>query len=178
MAWKNKTTWDATCEDLLRKLWCDGLTASQIANRIPGFTRNAIVGKANRMGLPGRAPRGNQSSRRNRGRTKLRTPQAQRQAPKRKVNPTVPVEPFTPRAEPYIALELRKSLLDLEQNDCRWPIGDGPYAFCARKRHPGSSYCQDHHAIAYDSVRTSEANRRVKSQPAHVVSSRRLEKVH
>ena len=178
MAWKNKTTWDAACEELLRIYWCDGLSARQISTHLATrgytFSRNACVGKANRMGLPARAPRGPQSSRANAGRTKLRTPQAQRQQPKRKANPTAPRDPFTPRSEPYIPLHERKSLLELEQNDCRWPIGDGPYAFCARKKVPGISYCEDHARLAYDAVRTREINSKAQGRPY----VRRLEKVH
>lgn len=39
---------------LLKRLWADGLSASQIADRIGGITRNAVIGKVTRLGLPGR----------------------------------------------------------------------------------------------------------------------------
>ena len=40
---------------LLKKLWTDGLSASQIAAELGGITRNAVIGKVHRLGLSGRA---------------------------------------------------------------------------------------------------------------------------
>jgi GcrA cell cycle regulator len=40
---------------LLKKLWTDGLSASQIAKQLGGVTRNAVIGKVHRLGLAGRA---------------------------------------------------------------------------------------------------------------------------
>ena len=39
---------------LLKKLWQDGLSASQIAAELGGVTRNAVIGKVHRLGLSGR----------------------------------------------------------------------------------------------------------------------------
>lgn len=43
------------------------------------------------------------------------------------------------------------SLLELERNQCRFVIGDGPYLFCGLPLKPGSasSYCPDCHKIVY-----------------------------
>jgi len=44
--------WDDTRVNLLKKLWADGLSASQIACELAGgVTRNAVVGKLHRLGL-------------------------------------------------------------------------------------------------------------------------------
>lgn len=44
--------WTESHHDELRRLWNEGLTASQIAERMgPGFSRSAITGKARRLGL-------------------------------------------------------------------------------------------------------------------------------
>jgi hypothetical protein len=48
-----------------------------------------------------------------------------------------------------------KTLLELEENDCRFPIGDEDIKFCAKPRHVftrldrlcTSSYCHEHHLI-------------------------------
>ena len=39
----------------LKKLWAEGHSASQIAKRLGGVTRNAVIGKVHRLGLSGRA---------------------------------------------------------------------------------------------------------------------------
>src|SRR5205085_6698739 len=39
----------------LKKLWLEGLSASQIAKQLGGVTRNAVIGKVHRLGLSGRA---------------------------------------------------------------------------------------------------------------------------
>ena len=52
--------WTTDRENLLRILWTQGLSASQIAKRLGGVSRNAVIGKRIRMGLPerdGSAPR-------------------------------------------------------------------------------------------------------------------------
>jgi GcrA cell cycle regulator len=46
--------WSETRIGMLRKLWVDGLSASQIAERLGGTTRNAVIGKAHRLGLKSR----------------------------------------------------------------------------------------------------------------------------
>ena len=46
--------WSKTSIQMLQKLWVDGLSASQIAERLGGTTRNAVIGKAHRLGLKSR----------------------------------------------------------------------------------------------------------------------------
>ena len=43
--------WTSERVEVLRQLWGQGQTASQIAARLGGTTRNAVIGKAHRMGL-------------------------------------------------------------------------------------------------------------------------------
>ena len=38
----------------LKKMWEGGSTASQIADELGGVSRNAVIGKANRLGLKSR----------------------------------------------------------------------------------------------------------------------------
>ena len=47
--------WTDDRVDLLKKLWAEGLRASQIAGRLGSVTRNAVIGKVHRLGLSGRA---------------------------------------------------------------------------------------------------------------------------
>ena len=46
MAWTDERV------ELLKTLWAEGLSASQIANRLGGVTRNAVIGKVHRLGPP------------------------------------------------------------------------------------------------------------------------------
>ena len=56
MSWTNERV------ELLKKLWGDGLSASQIAGELGGVTRNAVIGKVHRLGLSGRAKSTSSSS--------------------------------------------------------------------------------------------------------------------
>ena len=47
-------SWTDERVELLKKLWQDGLSASQIAAELGGVTRNAVIGKVHRLGLSGR----------------------------------------------------------------------------------------------------------------------------
>jgi GcrA cell cycle regulator len=47
--------WTDERVELLKKLWNDGLSASQIAGELGNVTRNAVIGKVHRLGLSGRA---------------------------------------------------------------------------------------------------------------------------
>ncbi len=48
-------SWTDERVDLLKRLWSEGLSASQIAGRLGSVTRNAVIGKVHRLGLSGRA---------------------------------------------------------------------------------------------------------------------------
>ena len=48
-------TWTDERVETLKRLWIDGLSASQIAAELGGITRNAVIGKVHRLGLSGRA---------------------------------------------------------------------------------------------------------------------------
>ncbi len=51
-------SWSDERVDLLRRLWQDGLSASQIATHLGGVSRNAVIGKVHRLGLSGRVAKG------------------------------------------------------------------------------------------------------------------------
>ena len=51
-----KAIWSEERVELLKKLWEQGLSASQIATQLAlGVTRNAVIGKVHRLRLAGRA---------------------------------------------------------------------------------------------------------------------------
>ena len=46
--------WTDERVELLRKLWSEGLSASQIAAQLGGVSRNAVIGKVHRLKLSSR----------------------------------------------------------------------------------------------------------------------------
>lgn len=135
---------------ILKKLWAAGLSCSVIAARI-GTTRNSIIGKARRLNLSSRASGFNMSKAQARKglramRKKRRPRIADHQSPLRRLLKSEPL----PGPKPNDIA--RKSLLDLEPEDCRYVVGDPlkeKVCFCALPRLIGSPYCPDHSRLAY-----------------------------
>jgi GcrA cell cycle regulator len=152
---QNNNGWTQDREELLRKLYLEGLSASVIAARISctGFpvTRNAIIGKAHRLGLNGHQPRTSRGTRiRKRKPTAQKPPRYSEQRKSAKL--FLEAEPFTPGPELVIPLHERKTIATLAENDCRWPIGDPQHAdfhFCNGTKVPGLAYCEHHCRRAY-----------------------------
>ncbi|HDL16571.1 MAG TPA: GcrA cell cycle regulator, partial [Rhizobiales bacterium] len=70
--------WTDDRVELLKKLWAEGLSASQIAGQLGGVTRNAVIGKVHRLGLSGRATTSRTKAPRTRRRTAHATNRAAR----------------------------------------------------------------------------------------------------
>jgi len=51
-------SWTDERVELLKKMWGEGQSASQIAKELGGVTRNAVIGKVHRLGLSNRATGG------------------------------------------------------------------------------------------------------------------------
>ena len=54
-------SWTDERVELLKKLWGEGQSASQIAKELGGVTRNAVIGKVHRLGLSNRASSGSKA---------------------------------------------------------------------------------------------------------------------
>ncbi len=112
----------------LKELWEKGLSASQIAAELAeGVTRNAVIGKAHRMGLSSRPSPVKADS------GAKKAPQSRRVPAPKKDNRKV-------------------SLLDLSERMCKWPIGhpgERDFHFCGKASLPAFPYCADHCAQAY-----------------------------
>ena len=114
----------------LKKLWAQGLSISQIGEAL-GVSRNAIAGKAHRMGLPKRP-----------------SPISKPKAEKPKVESVVEEQDLPLR------LELRQ--LVWSRSRCCWPTGDpkkNGFVFCGDTVVPGKPYCLPHCKEAYTTSR-------------------------
>jgi GcrA cell cycle regulator len=152
-------SWTDERVEFLRKLWSDGLSASQISAELgPGITRNAVIGKIHRLGLAERAkkvsaqrPRVAKPPRQMRQRT---NGAASHGSLALAFAPHVVAAPqHAPEEENVIPISERVSLVELCESMCRWPMGD-PHAddfrFCGGKSTLGSGpYCAYHARVAY-----------------------------
>lgn len=148
---------------LLKKMWKEGKSAADIAKTLgKGVTRNAVIGKAHRMGLSGRP-------------SPIKKPApVKKEAPKKSEAAAKPLKKAAPvvvsgvKNNPLLRemAEPRKmekeaippgggvALFDLTERMCKWPIGDpreDDFTFCGRGIRAGTPYCHDHAAMAYQS---------------------------
>jgi GcrA cell cycle regulator len=144
---------DAMC-DTLRTLREQGHSSAEIA-AVLRVSRNAVIGKAMRLGLAKKiGPRAPQSQRRREppkgpSRRVLHIMRAGRgSGMQAAMVPEFDAEPAC-RSLPAeaIPMEQRKTLLQLTMADCRWPYGDPgeeDFFFCGAPKTEGSSYCTHH----------------------------------
>ncbi len=140
---------------VLKKLWLEGLSASQIAKQLGGVTRNAVIGKVHRLGLSGRAAP-SQPSRPVFRPTRPR-PQAHA-APVRRTEPVV--RPAAPPPPPMVDLPGTATVLTLGAHMCKWPIGDpstDEFSFCGRRAGGEGPYCVEHARVAYQPVQKKKS---------------------
>jgi GcrA cell cycle regulator len=160
--------WTDDRVELLTKLWADGLSASQIAGRLGGVTRNAVIGKVHRLGLSGRATSSRSSAPR-----RAHTPR-QHRAPSITfgtrgnvaLKPSYEAEyqpALAPVVELVIPLHERASILTLNESMCRWPIGDPTeedFHFCGRNKEGVVPYCEHHARMAYQPAQSRRRDKR------------------
>ena len=154
-------SWTDERVELVKKLWGEGLSASQIAGRRGSVTRNAVIGKVHRLGLSGRAttsrmktvrPRSRMANaKRNPPNNKPRFPQIG--SPSARLLYPIDEEAALPTVEELvIPLKERQSIQSLTECSCRWPIGDPQHAdfhFCGKTKVTGLPYCEFHARRAF-----------------------------
>jgi GcrA cell cycle regulator len=151
--------WTDDRVELLKRLWSDGLSASQIAAELGGISRNSVIGKVHRLGLSGRAKSPSTSVPRQRkprshghmmriarpgirGNTALAPVHAY----------DTDLEPEPEMIENIIPIGQRRTLLELTEETCRWPIGDpgaADFFFCGGQAPTAGPYCAYHSRVAY-----------------------------
>jgi GcrA cell cycle regulator len=161
---KTHMGWTDERVELLKKLWADGLSASQIAAELGGITRNAVIGKVHRLGLSGRAKSPSSAS------PRPRKPRAASQMlrvsrPAIRGNTALAYD-YDLEPEPElleIPSEQRKTLLQLNEHTCRWPVGDPgspEFYFCGGDTGNELPYCGYHCRVAYQPASERRRDRR------------------
>jgi GcrA cell cycle regulator len=140
-------SWTHERIEQLKKLWEAGYTASNIATELGGITRNAVIGKAHRLGLSGRM--------KSKSKVSLVSIVRKRKMPVNKnskiIELTTSVEPMNPT-----------SFANIKDGLCRWPLGepeDLDFKFCGRKCAEGMIYCTEHHSLAYQPLNQTRQKR-------------------
>lgn len=116
--------WTTERVEMLTRLWAEGYSARQIADKLGGVTRNAVIGKAHRLNLQ-------------RGAVKA-PPQL---PPEPKIIPVIEV-PIIPHGDAGNASPWM----------CRWPTADaGRHGLhvCGKTVQPGRQFCAEHLTAAY-----------------------------
>ena len=154
--------WDDTAIEVLRRMWTDGKSAGQIARQLDSGdgkyqpSRNAVIGKIHRLGLPGRLT----TVRDKCGRKPK--PKQERRVPSRiwripndqdlvgQLKDTLATMTYE---ELFIPIEERKTILTVGPRDCRWPIGDPQDAdnfhLCGKTKLDTLPYCEHHARRAF-----------------------------
>lgn len=160
-------SWTDERVELLKKLWADGLSASQIAGELGGITRNAVIGKVHRLGLSGRAKSPSSAAPRPR---KARTTTHMMRVPQRPAirGNTALAYDYNSEPEPelvdaVIPITQRRTLVQLTESTCRWPCGDPgsqDFFFCGGEAKEDGPYCSHHARVAYQPANDRRRDRR------------------
>ena len=142
-----QSAWTDERVDRLKRLWLEGWTAQQIARELKdGISRNAVLGKVHRLGLPAARPgRGSSAfgAGMPRGRVRRLSAISVRQADtggmsvQAKRTPDLPSRGMT--------------ILTVGRGQCRWPYGDPAHAgfsLCGRPVARGA-FCAGHAEVGY-----------------------------
>ena len=149
--------WTDAAIETLRRMALEGKSASTIAAVLGAPSRNAVIGKANRIGvkLTGNihclAPR---AARPSAGRPRRPVIARTESLGKRAAVPAIPRErkPAWLFAEAQVGEMLKIGLEEISESACRWPIGDPTseeFAYCGIQTAKSRSYCAGHCRMAY-----------------------------
>lgn len=133
--------WDKYPEKVaeLQRLWATGLSAQKIGLQMGNLTKNQIVGKAHRLGLPGRE-------------SPIQLKKYVKASVRNEVAKTATQAPAPPPRDRSRKRAPQSGIF----MKCQFPKGDDPatMTFCGKQTIYGpdgrrSSYCEDHHKRCY-----------------------------
>jgi len=152
----------------LRKLWGEGLSASQIAAQLGGVSRNAVIGKVHRLKLSSRGRSTAAPARQKKAPTASTGTKSVTRAAASTRPVTVSVgatalqaqfdaEPVArhyirPQQNVVVPISRRLKLVQLSERTCKWPNGDPlseDFHFCGNDCADTGPYCGYHSRIAY-----------------------------
>jgi GcrA cell cycle regulator len=170
----NLINWTDERVEKLKKLWSEGLSASQIAAQLGGVSRNAVIGKVHRLNLPGRAKSGGSTASRSPKRVTVSTHSGQSRPqsafqPRAAMTRTISRPAGATMLKEEIEIDLmeemetstnnvvvpifrRVPLIRLTERTCKWPLGDPlkeDFCFCGNDSPDTSPYCGFHQKLAY-----------------------------
>ena len=138
-------SWNQQKVEDLKKLWNDGVATSRIGEQL-GFTKNAVIGKAFRLGL----------ERRQNSRKKISQPASlssttlYRETSTSSSSISVKKDPIRRREK----FSFKKSIVGTGNfRSCQWPIGDPleeGFHYCGGQNIPTKPYCIEHFKKAYN----------------------------
>ena len=139
-------SWNQQKVDDLKKLWNEGVATSRIGEQL-GFTKNAVIGKAFRLGLERR-----QNSRKKTAQSQsVSSVTMYRETSVTGNSQITPKREVTRRREKF---SFKKSIVGTGNfKSCQWPIGDPleeGFHYCGGQNIPTKPYCIEHYKKAYN----------------------------
>ena len=139
-------SWNQQKVDDLKKLWNEGVATSRIGEQL-GFTKNAVIGKAFRLGLERR-----QNSRKKTSHSQsVSSVTMYRETSASAHSQITPKREVTRRREKF---SFKKSIVGTGSfKSCQWPIGDPleeGFHYCGGQNIPTKPYCIEHYKKAYN----------------------------
>lgn len=153
--------WTDEKVELLKKLWGEGYSGEQIAKKIGGVSRNAVVGKVHRLKLSARARATAAPARQkkpekgwNVGSQKPKILPAPAVTPAPTPPPPMVVEEYVRPiiVDMVVPISRRLKLTDLNERTCKWPNGDPlseDFGFCGNDAPDKGPYCKYHARLAF-----------------------------
>jgi GcrA cell cycle regulator len=161
--------WTDERVELLRKLWAEGLSASQIAAQLGGVSRNAVIGKVHRLKLSSRGRAAPTQARQKKTKTAATKAAKPASPPSRPVPQTIgatalkieydeePAPRPVARVDDSVVVPISRhlKLVELTDRTCKWPNGDPlneDFHFCGNASKESGPYCAYHARLAYQPV--------------------------
>lgn len=146
------SNWTKEREETLAKLWAEGSSCRQIAESLGDTTRNACIGKINRLGLSKplvkkpfvKKKRAAKRSSASHDQIIHRIVRVNGNSNHMRRMETIQRDQYRLRC-----VEIECTTIFEDLTGCRYPVGDGPFLFCNGPQVEGNSYCRSHAALCW-----------------------------